>query len=102
MLGDCTISVCGIDHKRVTIPSMNTFDTIAAYIAAQPADRQAVLEEIYATVKRAAPKAEEAIKYGMPTFVGRGNLVHFAAMKGHLGFYPTPSAIREFATELAA
>lgn len=59
-----------------------------------------ILKEMYDIVKGAAPKAEEAIKYGMPTLVGNKNLLHFAAMKGHLGFYPTPSAIEYFVKEL--
>lgn len=61
-----------------------------------------MLKEVYRIVKAAAPQATEAIKYGMPTFVGKNNLVHFAAMKGHLGFYPTPSAITHFAAEIAS
>ncbi len=80
---------------------MKTFKTVKAYIAAQPKERQDVLREMYQIVTAAAPKATEDIKYGMPTLVGKGNLVHFAAMKGHLGFYPTPSAIQQFATELS-
>ena len=80
---------------------MKTYPSIKAYIKAQGKDVQEKLEEMYAITSAAAPKATEAIKYGMPTLVGKGNLVHFAAMKGHLGFYPTPSAIDAFATELA-
>jgi uncharacterized protein YdhG (YjbR/CyaY superfamily) len=57
---------------------------------------------MYELIKSAAPKASEAIRYGMPTFVGNKNLVHFAAMKGHLGFYPTSSAIQQFRDELTA
>lgn len=81
---------------------MEHYSSIKAYISAQPKERTAVLKEMYEIVKGAAPKAEEAIKYGMPTFVGKGNVVHFAAMKGHLGFYPTPSAITHFAKDLAS
>lgn len=81
---------------------MKNYTTIKSYIAAQPKELQVVLKEMYAVVKVAAPKAMEAIKYGIPTFEGKGNLVHFAAMKGHLGFYPTPSAIAHFAKDLTA
>lgn len=81
---------------------MKDYPSIAAYIKAQPKEHQAQLREMYAIVKSVIPKAEEAIKYGMPTFVGKGNIGHFAGMKGHLGFYPTPSAIREFEKELAS
>jgi len=59
-----------------------------------------MVRECYDIVRKAAPDATEAIKYAMPTLVGNKNLVHFAAMKGHLGFYPTPSAIKHFAKEL--
>ena len=79
---------------------MEAFKTIPAYISAQPKEFQPLLREIYRVVKAAAPKAVETIKYGMPTLEGKKNLVHFAAMKGHLGFYPTPSAIIAFAKEL--
>jgi uncharacterized protein YdhG (YjbR/CyaY superfamily) len=79
---------------------MKNYTSIKAYIAAQPKDFQKVLREMYTLVKNEAPQATEAIKYGMPTFVGKGNIVHFAAMKGHLGFYPSPSAVTHFAKEL--
>ncbi len=80
---------------------METYTTIRAYIAAQPKEHQSMLRDMYALIKDSAPAAKEAIKYGMPTFVGKKNLVHFAGMKQHLGFYPTPGAIVHFASELA-
>lgn len=61
--------------------------TIDAYIAGFPEDVQAILQKIRATVQKAAPRATEAIKYGMPTFVLGANLVHFAAFKKHIGFF---------------
>ena len=81
---------------------MKDYKTISSYILAQSKPQQVMLNEMYQIVKKAAPKATEAIKYGMPTLVGNKNLVHFAAMKGHLGFYPTPSAVTHFATELTS
>jgi uncharacterized protein YdhG (YjbR/CyaY superfamily) len=72
------------------------------YIASFPKDVQAKLQKIRATIKKAAPKAEEAIKYQMPTFTLNGNLVHFAAYKNHIGFYPAPSGVEAFKKELAA
>jgi uncharacterized protein YdhG (YjbR/CyaY superfamily) len=74
---------------------------IDEYIAGFPRDVQEVLKRIRATIKRAAPDAEEAIKYRIPTFVLNENLVHFAAFKKHIGFYPTPSGIEEFKDELS-
>jgi len=75
--------------------------TIEQYIAGFPPDVQEILEKIRATIKKAAPDAQEAIKYQMPTFVLNGNLVHFAAFKKHIGFYPVPSGIEKFKKELS-
>ncbi|MBK8419424.1 DUF1801 domain-containing protein [Candidatus Villigracilis saccharophilus] len=77
------------------------FTTIDEYIAAFPQDIQKILKEIRTTIKAAAPKAEEKISYQMPTFFLNGNLVHFAAFKEHIGFYPTPSGIEAFQKELS-
>ena len=72
------------------------------YIAAFPKDTQTVLKKMRATIRKAAPKAEETINYQIPTFTLQGNLVHFAAFKNHIGFYPTPSGIEKFKEELSA
>lgn len=74
---------------------------IDEYIAAFPDNIQALLESMRATIKAAAPDAEERISYQMPTFFLKGNLVHFAAHKNHIGFYPTPSGIEAFKAELS-
>jgi uncharacterized protein YdhG (YjbR/CyaY superfamily) len=74
---------------------------IDEYIAGFPSDIQEKLEKLRATIKKAAPEAEEAIKYMIPTFVQNGNLVHFAAYKNHIGFYPAPRGIEAFKEELA-
>jgi uncharacterized protein YdhG (YjbR/CyaY superfamily) len=63
---------------------------------------QAHLKQIRATIKRVAPDAKEAFNYRMPTFVQDENLVHFAAFKNHIGFYPTPSGIEAFKDELSS
>ena len=75
--------------------------TVDEYIAAFPQDVQDVLGQVRATIRQAAPDAEEAIKYRIPTFVLNENLVHFAALQNHIGFYPTPSGIEQFKHELA-
>lgn len=72
-----------------------TADTIQVpgideYIAGFPADVQKLLARIRSTIRKAAPKAEETIKYAMPTFTLNGNLIHFAAYKNHIGIYPVP------------
>jgi uncharacterized protein YdhG (YjbR/CyaY superfamily) len=75
--------------------------TIDDYIANAPANVQGILQEIRRIVREAAPEATEAIKYQIPTFVLGENLVHFAAFESHIGFYPTPSGITQFADALA-
>lgn len=75
--------------------------SIAEYISFFPADIQDILEELRATIQNAAPEAEETISYQMPTFRLKGNLVHFAAYKNHIGFYPAPSGIDAFKQELS-
>ena len=62
----------------------------------------AILEKIRMTIRKAAPNAEETIKYQMPTFTLQGNLVHFAAFKNHIGFYPTSSGTEAFKKELSS
>jgi uncharacterized protein YdhG (YjbR/CyaY superfamily) len=83
---------------------MNTMTpkTIDEYIAGFPDDVQEILQKIRMTIREVAPDAEEAIKYQIPTFTLKGNLVHFAAFKEHIGFYPTPTGTEEFQKELSA
>lgn len=76
-------------------------NVIDAYIANSPKNVQVILEKVRATIRKAAPKAEETINYGIPTFTLAGNLVHFAGFKSHIGFYPTPSGIEKFKAELS-
>jgi uncharacterized protein YdhG (YjbR/CyaY superfamily) len=75
---------------------------IDEYIAGFTPEIQEILEKIRTTVRTAAPDAEETISYQMPTFRLKGNLVHFAAFKNHIGFYPTPTGTEEFKKELSA
>ena len=77
------------------------YNSIDEYIATFPAETQKILQALRATIKAAAPDADEKISYQMPTFAFKGNLVHFAAHKNHIGFYPTPSGIEEFKQELS-
>jgi uncharacterized protein YdhG (YjbR/CyaY superfamily) len=74
---------------------------IDSYIAAFSPDVQEILQRIRQTIHEAAPEAQETISYQMPTFTLHGNLVHFAAFKKHIGFYPVPSGIEAFQAELA-
>ncbi len=78
------------------------YKTIDEYIKTFPAGVQSILEKMRQTVRGVAPEATEAISYRMPTFKLNGaNLVHFAAFKNHIGFYPTPSGIEQFKKELS-
>ena len=79
----------------------NAPTTIDAYIADCPKDVREKLELIRATIQKAAPEAREAIKYAIPTFVLHGNLVHFAAFKNHIGFYPAPTGMEAFKEALS-
>jgi uncharacterized protein YdhG (YjbR/CyaY superfamily) len=78
------------------------FKTMDEYIKTFPEDVQGILEKMRQTIRKAAPEATEAISYQMPTFKLNGkNLVHFAAWKNHIGFYPTPSGTEAFKKELS-
>lgn len=73
-----------------------------AYIAGFPTDVQTILIEVRATIKKAAPDAEETISYGMPAFKLNGKpLVYFAGFKNHIGFYATPTGQVQFEKELS-
>ena len=74
--------------------------TIDEYIADFPKDVQERLEKVRIAIRKAAPGAKEAIKYGMPTYVLEGNLVHFAGYKNHIGLYPGSKPIEEFKDQL--
>ena len=76
--------------------------SIDEYIATFPEDVQAILQALRATIRAAAPDAEECISYQMPAFSLNGPLVYFAALRNHIGLYPTSSGIRAFRPELSA
>jgi len=87
---------------RETIAMKDSFAPIDEYIASFPQDVQEKLRRIRAAIHKAAPDAEEAMGYGIPTFRQNGsNLVHFAAFKDHLSFFPTPSGVAKFRKELS-
>jgi uncharacterized protein YdhG (YjbR/CyaY superfamily) len=75
--------------------------TIDEYIDSAPQVVHEKLKAIRAVIKEEAPEAIEKISYQMPTFAQKGNLVHFAVFKNHIGFYPAPSGIEHFKDELA-
>ncbi|MDT3428836.1 uncharacterized protein YdhG (YjbR/CyaY superfamily) [Paenibacillus forsythiae] len=77
-----------------------TYGSIDEYIAACTPEVQPILQTLRQVIQEAAPDAKEKISYQMPTFELHGNLVHFAAFKKHIGFYPAPSGIEAFQEEL--
>jgi uncharacterized protein YdhG (YjbR/CyaY superfamily) len=83
-------------------PEQTVPATIDEYLVGFPEPVQARLADIRATIRNTVPEAEEAIKYGMPTFVLHGNLIHFGAYKKHIGLYPAPRTEEQFRDELAA
>ena len=76
-------------------------ETMDEYIAGFPPEVRTLLEAMRRAIRKAAPKAEEAIKYGIPTFVLHGNLVSFSGNKKHIGLYPVPAGAAEFRKDLA-
>jgi len=75
--------------------------TITEYINAAPREARKSLREMLACIRQAAPGATESLKWGMPAFSYHRILVTYAAFKHHIGFYPTPSAVKAFSKELA-
>lgn len=80
---------------------MSKIDTVAAYIAAAPRPTQKKLKEMRAVVRKAAPKAQEDIRYGLAAVSYDKGIVMYGAFKNHIGFYPTPSAVNAFKKDLA-
>jgi len=80
---------------------MINYNAIDEYIAMFPSEVQEILQTIRNIIKTEAPQAKEKISYQMPTFTLNGNLVHFAAFKKHIGFYPTPSGTEAFQEEIS-
>lgn len=78
-----------------------TFKSIDEYILQFSSEVQEILEKLRSVIKESAPDSAEKISYQMPTFYQHGNLVHFAAFKSHIGFYPDPSGIEAFKEELS-
>ena len=80
-------------HDKIT--------SIDQYICGFPEQVQTILSELRSSIRLVAPQAIEKISYQIPTFYLNGNLVHFAAFKQHIGFYPTSSGVIAFQQELS-
>jgi uncharacterized protein YdhG (YjbR/CyaY superfamily) len=76
-------------------------ESIDEYIETRPKDVRAKLQRIRTTIRRAAPHAEEGIRYQIPTFILHGNLISFAAYKDHIGLYPAPEGSATFNCQIA-
>ena len=76
-------------------------ENITEYINAAPGKSRKKLREMRACIRAAAPGAKESLKWGMPAFSYQRILVTFAAFQHHIGFYPTPSAVKAFAKDLS-
>ena len=75
---------------------------IDEYISAFPQNVQKILEQLRATIKKAAPEAEETISYAIPAFKLKGRiLIYFAGYKNHIGLYPAPRGKEAFKEELS-
>jgi uncharacterized protein YdhG (YjbR/CyaY superfamily) len=75
--------------------------TVEQYLALYSGDVLKRLKTMRSLIKKLAPKAEEMIRYGMPAYkINNQPVVYFAAMKQHIGFYPTPSAVNAFKAKL--
>ena len=81
-------------------PKQTAPQNIDEYIADFPPDIQEILQKVRVTIKKAAPTAEETMKYHMPAFMLKGNLVFFAVYKKHIGVYPAPAGTEKFQKEL--
>lgn len=75
--------------------------TISEYIAQAPKAGQKKLKEMRGILKKAAPKATEAIKWGAPTFAYKRILFAYAAYKDHVSLMPTPAVLKELKKDLA-
>jgi len=80
---------------------IENYSNIDEYITGFPETTREILQQLRATIRNIVPEAEEAISYGIPTFKLKGNLVHFAAYKNHIGFYPGAALIETFKDELS-
>src|SRR5690625_1095254 len=98
-----TCTICGRDFKRKNqshyCKSVNTID---AYITQFSKNEQAKLHELHNMIKNAASNMEEKISWKMPTFIQKGNVIHFAMHKNHIGLYVGYTTVKAFENELSS
>ncbi len=78
--------------------------SVDEYIASQPESSRGVLERVRSAIRKAVPKAEEAISYKIPTYKLQGSpVLYFAGWKQHFSLYPvTASVVAAFKDDIAA
>ena len=77
-----------------------SFKTVDEYFSSLPKESKGILQRVREAIRQAAPDAEEVISYNIPAFRFHGFLVSYAAHKEHIGFYPTPSGIDIYKSEI--
>lgn len=82
--------------------SQSQATSVDAYIATFSSPVRARLEKVRATIRKAAPQAQETISYRIPAYKLDGNLIYFAGFAQHIGVYPAPRDSIQFRDELAA
>lgn len=77
---------------------------VDAYLAGVPEPTRSTLERVRKSIRAAAPKAEEVISYGIPTYKYKGRaVVYIAAFKKHCSLYPMGETTwNDLKTELKA
>jgi uncharacterized protein YdhG (YjbR/CyaY superfamily) len=99
--GTASVSKQHIRFVVIKYMTMKQVANIDEYIVDYPREVQTLLHEMRSIIRKTVPDAEEAIKYGIPTYVWHGNLVHFGGFKNHIGFYPGADGVASFKKELA-
>jgi uncharacterized protein YdhG (YjbR/CyaY superfamily) len=88
--------------KSQDVQRAEDLERVNDYIDSFPPDVRTRLEQVRRTIRKVAPGAREAMSYGIPTFKGYGNIIHFAAFAHHISVYPAPRGVEAFAKALAA
>ncbi len=101
-VGPKALGILETEMKKLRLRFADESDSgeVAAYIESFTGETLKKLREIRGIVRGAIPEAREKMAYGMPTCYYKENVVHFAGYAEHIGFYPTPSGIAQFAPEL--
>ena len=93
---------CGREFKRTNQDHYcgKAPASIDEYILSQEKDIQPMLVCLRNTIRDAIPEAEETIAWSMPTWKKKGNIIHFAVSKKHIGIYVEQEAVDYFAERL--